>query len=620
VLELTDTTEDLPVVTEHQPVEFGRGAERGAWMELALDGVALEPFLRPGERVWRWRWNPGPAVGLHRLTLLERRGEEQRRLAWALRVAPRKIDQERYETLLEDVQRAAYNIAYALAGGAAEGAALEREAPWQRSRLEEYYALFEGRLERFELAVRRIAARPREQLRPGAAEVPLGQAAGLDEAALARLPQGAFDEAPPELAAPLQEALRPGGGLLPRSVAAARSLPSLDTYEHRLLKHLLALLWRRAGFIAGLAEREIGRMAWNEQQTGLASPRLARAREIAAGCAAAQRLLGELRALPFLEHVAPLPAARGATALLQRDPHYREVYRMWQALRQHPFLAFDSPLFHIPITDLPRLYELWCALQVVQGLLAAGGALRQQRLVSQRQIDEAGDLLTTVALVEDQPLLVIAHGDLTLTLRYQARYRPAGGGRRTKDEGRRTNDQRPTTNDQRPTTDDEDLGSDDEGRVSSDEGASADGSSAGVDTGVDVGAGKLADAPTLKRSNAQTLQRSNAPALVSLDRHTRVPDLAIELERAGERRVLVLDAKYRLDAEGRGVPQDALSDAYAYQGAIGAAGRSAVTRALLLYPGSAPAELYPSGVGAIPLLPGQTGALDAILAELKVGW
>jgi len=601
VLELTDTTEELPVVTEHQPVEFGRGAEQGAWMELALDGVALEPFLRPGEQVWRWRWNPGPAVGLHRLTLLERRGEEQRRLAWTLRVAPRKIDQERYEALLEDVQRAAYNIAYALAGGASEGAALEREAPWQRSRLEEYYALFEGRLERFELAVRRIAARPREQLRPGAAEVPLGQAAGLDEAALARLPQGAFDEAPPELAAPLQEALRPGGGLLPRSVAAAHSRPSLDTYEHRLLKHLLALLWRRAGFIAGLAEREIGRMAWNEQQTGLASPRLARAREIVAGCAAAQRLLGELRALPFLEHVAPLPAARGATALLQRDPHYREVYRMWQALRQHPFLAFDSPLFHIPITDLPRLYELWCALQVVRGLLAAGGALRQQRLVSQRQIDEAGDLLTTVALVEDQPLLVIAHGDLTLTLRYQARYRPAGRGRRTKDGGRRTEDQRPTTND-------EDLVSGDEGRGTGDEGASADSPSAGVDT------------RAAEPADALPLQRSTAPALVSLDRHTRVPDLAIELERAGERRVLVLDAKYRLDAEGRGVPQDALSDAYAYLGAIGAAGRSAVTRALLLYPGSAPAELYPSGVGAIPLLPAQTDALGAILAALKVGW
>lgn len=568
MIDLTDTAEDLPGVAEHQPVEFGRAAERGLWMELAVDGVLLEPFLRPGERVWRWRWNPGPAVGLHRLELLERRGAEERRLAWALRVAPRKIDQERYEALLEDVQRTAYNIAYALAGGA-EGAALEREAPWQRSRLEEYYALFEGRLERFEQAVRRIAERPREQLRSDTAEVPLGQASDLDQAALEQLPRGSFDEAPPELAAPLQEALRPGGGLLPRSLAASRSRPSPDTYEHRLLKHLLALLWRRAGFIAGLAQREIERMAWNEQQTGLTSPRLARARAIATGCAAAQRLLGELRALPFLAQVGPLAAARGATALLQRDPHYREVYRMWQALRQHPFFAFDSPLFHIPITDLPRLYELWCALQVVRALLDLGGALRLQRLVSPRQAEQAGDLLTTVSLLEDSPVLVLAFADLTLTLRYQARYRPAA-----KDHGPRATDRGQSAEDQASETGDE------------------------------------------ARGQAPALERSSARPLVSLDRHTRVPDLAVELERGGRRRVLVLDAKYRLDAEGRGVPQDALSDAYAYLGAIGAAGRSAVVRALLLYPGAGPAELYPSGVGAIPLLPGQTQALDDLLAEL----
>lgn len=111
---------------------------------------------------------------------------------------------------------------------------------------------------------------------------------------------------------------------------------------------------------------------------------------------------------------------------------------------------------------------------------------------------------------------------------------------------------------------------------------------------------------------------SSSTELVSLDRHTRVPDLAIEVTRAGDApRLLVFDAKYRLEHEGRGVPRDALAEAYAYAGAIGYGGAPAVMAALLLYPGSGAPERYPGGAGAVPLLPGATTALDAALvAEL----
>ncbi|MDQ2997209.1 MAG: hypothetical protein M3R61_09170, partial [Chloroflexota bacterium] len=78
--------------------------------------------------------------------------------------------------------------------------------------------------------------------------------------------------------------------------------------------------------------------------------------------------------------------------------------------------------------------------------------------------------------------------------------------------------------------------------------------------------------------------------------------------------VLLLDAKYRLDADGRGVPQDALADAYAYFGAIGSAGQRATLGALLLYPGTGAPERYSSGVGTIPLLPGRTDTLAQQLA------
>jgi large subunit ribosomal protein MRP49 len=539
-LALADDPE-IPPITEHQSVEFACAAPHGAQLALSVDGQLLEPFLRPGESTWRWRWNPGPAVGLHRVTL----GADQASFSWVLRVITRKLDQERYEALLEDIQRAAYGVLVTLSGAGAEGAELQREAPWRQSPAEEYYALFEERLTTFDRAVRRIAMRPREHLRGGHEPAPLGQAGELRAEALADLAHGPFDEAPPEIAPALQEALRPGGGLLPRNIATEYSRPTADIYEHRLLKHVLGLLLRRARFVGRLAEREAARLAANEFFADAGSTRRLRAEQIAAGCAAAVRTLRELHNLPFLAEVRPLPAFRGATPLLQRDAAYREVYRMWQALRQHPYIAFDSALFAIPIADLPYLYESWCAIHAARALLALGGVVREQRLVEPRPVADDDDLEFAVGLAEQAPLLVIDCGERTLTLRYQPRYRPARSVER--------------------------------------------------------------------RAQSSSDTRSK---LSSLDRHTRVPDLAIEVRQTGAPpRALLLDAKYRLDAEGRGVPQDALADAYTYYGAIGYAGQRAAIGALLLYPGTGAPERYPSGVGTIPLLPGSTETLADVLGE-----
>jgi large subunit ribosomal protein MRP49 len=537
MMEITLSLENAPapdMIAEHQPVEFACAEPAGARLALMIGGVILEPFLRPGELIWRWHWNPAAAVGLHQIVLTATYPDDSTtQRTWVLRVAPRKLDQDRYESLLLDLQRTAYSVLYALTGASAEGAVLQREPPWQSNPLEAYYALFEQRFDLFARAVGRIAARPREHLRGEEDQVPLGQAAALGPAALAQLARGEFDEAPAGIAPALQEALRPGGGLLPRSVPTTHGAPTTDLYEHRLLKHLLTLLLRRARFIGGLATHELARLSANPYASG--SVRRQRVSEIAAGCADVVRRLYDLRSLPFLAGVQSLSAFRGATTLLRRDAAYAEVYRMWMAQRQPPFIAFDSPLFYLPIADLPRLYEIWCALQVARALLTIGGVVREQRLVERRAAEDMQDELDfAVNLVEQVPLLVVEHGMWTLTLRYQPRYRPLGSA------------------------------------------ASA--------------------------------------RLGSLDRHIRIPDLAIEASRPdAPLRVLLLDAKYRLDAEGRSVPQDALADAYAYLGAIGAAGARATLGALLLYPGTGAPELYPSGVGAVPLLPERTSHLATVL-------
>jgi large subunit ribosomal protein MRP49 len=230
---------------------------------------------------------------------------------------------------------------------------------------------------------------------------------------------------------------------------------------------------------------------------------------------------------------------------MRRDTPYRQIYSWWQELTQVPFLHVESPLFQLPIHDMPRLYECWCVLQVVQAVLSLPGATVQRHsLLTQRMSAAPAQspyLTSRLLLREDAPLLVLHWRWLRLRLRYQPRYRPVDG-------------------------------------------------------------------------------QPGAATLSSLDRHTHVPDLTLELEPlAGIEQpptLLVFDAKYRLSEQG-GVPADALADAYTYLGSIGTPGGArAVQRVALLYPGPQAAEHYPSGVSLLPLLPGDTEALQSWLLRM----
>jgi large subunit ribosomal protein MRP49 len=326
-----------------------------------------------------------------------------------------------------------------------------------------------------------------------------------------------FEPAPPTLAPNLQEAIRPGGGILPTHGQQRQSRPDPNTYEHRLLKRTINLLLRRVQRFAAVANQEAERLGTNR--------RVAEMQRMAEGCAIADARLRELRSLPFLRDVAELDAFRGPTPLMQREAAYREVYRTWLALRREPLLAADAPFFRIPIAELPRLYELWCVLQVALVLAsAAGWQIDQQDLIGEQEDGEP------LLRIEPGDLLQIRQQEWTIVLRYQPRYRP--------------------------------------------------------------------------------LQSAADRHLGSLDRHTRVPDIALEAHGPNNAlHVLIIDAKYRLDSDGRHVPQDALAEAYAYRGAIGRLGQTCADAAWIVYPASTPAEHYLSQVGTIPLLPGSPNLL-----------
>lgn len=110
------------------------------------------------------------------------------------------------------------------------------------------------------------------------------------------------------------------------------------------------------------------------------------------------------------------------------------------------------------------------------------------------------------------------------------------------------------------------------------------------------------------------------------------PDLLLVVRTPGQVRRYVLDAKYRLDASPGyrrryglpGPPPDALNTLHRYRDALRPAGE--VAAAVALYPWRDAAGDYPRsrhhravqelGVGAIPLLPGQTSYLKAWLRRI----
>jgi hypothetical protein len=479
-------------ITEWQAVELACLPPAGVTLALSIGGELLEAFLRPGEALWHWRWNPQNAVGSHTLELHAHWPDgTQQQMAYRLEVLPRKLDAEHYELLLEELEAAAWRVLLALRGpslGAAVG------NPGEPDPAEAIASLFGERFAPFVAAVERLARRPTTRLQATLEQVQPGLAHDFSQvgARPGRLdPAARAEQRRPQQPASLVQQFA--------TIAQPGSSGSYATYEYRLLLRLLGALRLRA-------------------QNLLRTPGLpAHSRE---RLVQAHKQLAELRQLPTFAGITPLPTFHGPSPLMQRDPDFRIVYRMWQSLRRHGQIALESPLFSLPIQELPHLYECWSALSLALALLQ----LPDWQLADQQLLAGESDQFT-LDLTSERPLLTLSNASgARLLLYYQPRYRPI--------------------------------------------------------------------------SNFQS-------SLGSLDRHTRIPDLVIELQAPGAApALLICDAKYRLEASG-GLPEAALADAYVYLGSIGeASGQRRGVAAWLFYPGQGAEERYPSGVGALSLLPG----------------
>ncbi len=473
---------------EWQTLEFACLPPPDHGLELWLDDQRLAPFLRPGDARWYWAWPVQQSLGQHELRLrLLVGGELMKERRYHIMVQPRKLERAEFQALLSDIEELGRLLCYRLAAAGKLGAGGQR-AP--SAPLERLLLLCGERLDELESAMRQLARRPPQQHR--SERRPLRAAEIRD---LSRLDPASLRDRPEHD---------------PAGMFENRPVPSYDSPANRLLKRLLDELWREVQ--AGWRAVEEGRLSHLAPQLERATQRIA-----------------ALRNLPML---ADVPAARpGPAQSPQRwpnQPAYRRIARFWRDWQQQPALQVEHNIGTLPIQELPKLYEIWSALQFVVALLELPGAVvREQQLLSDS--DTAGRY--RLELRQDGPLLSLDLAAAHWQLFYQRDFKPTATGQ-----------------------------------------------------------------------------------FVSLDRHVRIPDLALEIQpEQGPLTLLLADAKYRLDAAG-GVPAAALAEAYSYLAGIGPpGGPSAVAAVWLLYPGRGPAEHYASGVSSVPLLPGNSTGLAAAL-------
>ncbi len=484
------------VLLARQPVSFAYRPPPATQPTLLLhtsQTVQPDPTRHAQHETWLWHWHPLDYTGAVQVQLLlrDRAGRVQQE-QWRLEVLPQHLDQQHYQQMLADLGRVARGLLYAPAHSTLGVVPVVGTAP--PDPLAAAYAFIAVQLPLIEQALPQLVP-PRTAPAMGSQRTPTERAQRFTH--LDRL--DAPLPAPPAVPVPgLPATLREPHPTLPPAPPVLR-----------LVQHILA---RLAAMLAQLA-------------AVLAAPDVAHTDLLGQQVAAARQRVARLRQHPALQGV---PALADSNTLRQIAPHLpmpavRTIWECWQALRQPPVFTLEPfTARHLPIHDLPRLYEIWCALQCVQAVQPISGVVvRAQDLFRQ------GTAGWRVQLATAHPLLVAGWQGGTLRLWYQPRYVPGGS----------------------PYT--------------------------------------------------------------SLDARTHVPDLVLEhLPPQGTPRLLVLDAKYRLDRQGL-LPPTALGDAYTYLGSIGSAnGQRVVVAVLLLYPGVGGALVqHASGVGTVALLPGATGGL-----------
>lgn len=361
------------ILTERQVVEWSCEVPGGATARLTIDGVVLEPFLRPGETIWRWRWQVPAGAGAYEAHLTITSATTHSEWRDLIRVAPSLLDARRYAMLVSDLTRIAPALVHTLRGGRQAAGII---GPGHSDPAALLALLTGSATQRFITVLERYLRRPpKHRLQPDRPHE-LGAWRERPDPARWRIPADAH----PIPKTNWPNRIRP---LRPRSDPAERGLHVAVAVLDRLI---VAVQWLL------LADM----------------PSDTRTRLVA--------ISGRLRALR-----ADIPVPQSSPPVLvswiPRTREERIIMAYRRLIHRRLGAGWEPDLLTIPVREVARLYEVWCAAQVVLCL-----AQHPDWQLNAQSLCEDDHYLR---LPTQRPLLSFTStSGATVQLRYQPRYAP----------------------------------------------------------------------------------------------------------------------------------------------------------------------------------------------------
>ena len=245
-------------------------------------------------------------------------------------------------------------------------------------------SLLKQALSAAEPALRHIAQAPQRRLGREHAVVPWQHARRLDGPSLRWLARGqGLRQGQAISGSPWSG----GGG----AVLAPRAVPSIDTYENRVVAFILGVFHDRAHHLLAALEQDLVivkedlRLARaNGWSTHMLAERYVGYQRTLRLVQEAAATLTEQRRQPWLAGVGRLDRPPRPTAILRRDPRYRTLFQWYRRLAG-ALVRVDTgdAAFALRAKRTSMLYEYWCLLRMIDllggiGFSLQGGWLSQQ--------------------------------------------------------------------------------------------------------------------------------------------------------------------------------------------------------------------------------------------------
>lgn len=259
-------------------------------------------------------------------------------LDFEVEVFPTKIDyQTDYQDIVADVQSILTNLAYEYLRSTYQLGKLSSDRPPTEL---EWLVLIEQIIDELDVAMNHIAQRPTRGLVRGERITRLERIRRVDSRVRSQVRRGQGKGGVVQL-----------GGITAREQIAQRPAElTLDTMEHRWLRHQLVAAQRTLGRIAAIYDSD----------SELSSRRTATRDGVTRLKSRVSRLLN----LEPMKEADGDPPTGFASLQLVSAPGYREAYRLLMFLKMG--LRLEGDLIQLAVKDLEVLYEYWTYLAVVR--------------------------------------------------------------------------------------------------------------------------------------------------------------------------------------------------------------------------------------------------------------